>query len=526
MNLGIYWDVMQPPLAEYLWSQDTYAGLLADTFGFDADNNYVVTIKPGITWSDGTPVTAQDVATTFNILYLNKAQVWQSITAVEAVDDLTVKFTVATPSKEVERQILVENIGATSVYGDIAARAATLAAAKATTGNADFDALLVELTNFRPAASVASGPYMIDPASITDATLNLVKHDGGLNSDIVKFDVLQIWNGETEAVTPLVANGDLYYGTYGFPPATEASFIDQGIDILRGPSRTGPGLYVNHSVYPLDKVEVRQAMAYVINREQNGFVALGKSGIANDCMCGMSDLLAEVWLSEDTLNSLNHYDQDADAATALLEGIGFTKGSDGKWLDDKGNPLAFELLFPSDFTDWSAAAENATQQLNDFGFIITARGAQSAQQQQDVYDGNFQMAIRNWGIGSPFPGRSYLEAYNRYNGQGELAGEGVGGGMRFPLDMTYSGGQINGFDAATKAGQGLDVDAQKAIVTALAQSYNELLPAIPLWERYSNNPLNRKFINAPASDDPIYQNAGTDAFMPYLILTGQAGPAA
>ncbi|MEP7290225.1 MAG: ABC transporter substrate-binding protein [Chloroflexota bacterium] len=526
LNLGIYWDVMQPPMAEYIWSADTYEGLLADSFGFDEDNNYVVTLKSGLTWSDGSPVTSQDVVTTFNILYLNKAQVWSSISGVEAVDDLTAKFTVVTPSKEVERQILTENIGATSVYGDIAARAGEFAAAKVTTGDAGFDALLSELTDFRPEGPVASGPYVIDPASITDANLNLVKNEGGLNSDIVRFDVLQIWNGETEAVTPLVANGDLYYGTYGFPPATEASFIDQGIDIIRGPSRNGPGIYVNHSVYPLDKVEVRQAIAYVVNREQNGFVALGESGIANDCMCGMSDLLAEVWLSEDTLDSLNHYDQDADAATALLEGIGFTKGNDGKWLDDQGNPLAFELLFPSDFTDWSAAAENATQQLNDFGFTITARGAQSAQQQQDVYDGNFQMAIRNWGIGSPFPGRSYLEAYNRYNGQGELAGEGVGGGMHFNLDMTYSGGEINGFDMATQAGQGLDVDAQKEIVTALALSYNELLPAIPLWERYGNNPLNREFLDAPASDDPIYQNAGTDAFMPYLILTGKIGPAA
>ena len=69
--------------------------------------------------------------------------------------------------------------------------------------------------------------------------------------------------------------------------------------------------------------------------------------------------------------------------------------------------------------------------LNDFGFDITARGVQFQQHPLDVYDGNFEMAIRNWGLGDPIPARSYLEAYNRYNGQGELAGEGVGGGMNF-----------------------------------------------------------------------------------------------
>ena len=47
-----------------------------------------------------------------------------------------------------------------------------------------------------------------------------------------------------------------------------------GIDIIRGPGYNGPAIYVNYTVSPLDKVEVRQAMAYVINRDQNGFVSL------------------------------------------------------------------------------------------------------------------------------------------------------------------------------------------------------------------------------------------------------------
>jgi peptide/nickel transport system substrate-binding protein len=302
--------------------------------------------------------------------------------------------------------------------------------------------------------------------------------------------------------------------------------VDAGIDIIRGPNYNGPALYVNHSVAPFDRVEVRQALAHAIDRDQNGFVSLGESGVAVEYMMGFSDNLAELWLSEDTLDSLNTYDYDVEAAAALLEGIGFTKGDDGVWLDDQGTRMAFELIFPAEFLDWAAAAENATQALNDFGFEITARGVTFQQQQQDVYDSNFQLAIRNWGTGNPFPGNSYLEAYNRYNGQGELAGEGVGGGMRFDPNLTYSGGEINVLDLSYASLEGLDVDAQKAIVEQLAVSYNELLPAIPLWERYNNNPLNRTFLDAPAGDDSIYLNAGVDHFMPYLIITGGVAPAA
>jgi peptide/nickel transport system substrate-binding protein len=289
---------------------------------------------------------------------------------------------------------------------------------------------------------------------------------------------------------------------------------------------SGPALYVNHSVAPLNRVEVRQAMAYAIDREQNGFVSLGESGVASECMCGFSDNLTELWLSEATLDGLNTYEYDLEMAASILEGIGFTKGDDGVWMDDQGNRMAFELIFPAEFLDWAAAAENVTQQLNDFGFEITARGVQFQQQQQDVYDSNFQLAIRNWGTASPFPGQSYLEPYNRYNGQGELAGEGVGGGMRFDPNVTFSGGTINVFDLSLESGVGLDVDVQKPIVEQLAWSFNELLPAIPLWERYGNNPLNREFLDAPAGDDAIYANtAAADHFMHYLIITGGVGPA-
>lgn len=526
INLGIYWDLMEPPLAVYMWAQGAYDGMLAESFGFEGEEAYTVTLKSGVTWSDGSPVTSQDVVATFYTGYIIGWAVWNDISSVEAVDDLTARFVFKAPSQAAERRILTEQIRPASVYGSFAERAMPLVEAELRAGNADFDALLSELTTFRPEAYVSAGPYVLLPENIADAKVVLVKNDGGLNSDIVAFDEVHLWNGETEVATPLVLNGELWYGTYGFPPATEAQFIQAGVDILRGPSYSGPALYFNHSLEPLNNVTLRQALAYAINREQNGFVSLGESGIANECMCGMSDNLASVWLSDDVMDSLNYYDNDRDMAESLMVEAGFTRNADGKWADASGTVLAFELIFPAEFLDWAAAAENVTSQLNDFGLEITARGVQFQQQQQDVYDNNFQLAIRNWGVGSPFPGQSYLQAYDRYNGLGELAGEGVGGGMRFPQSVEYSGGRIDNLrQLALDSSAGLDIDAQRELVAALALSYNELLPAIPLWERYGNNPLNRDMLNAPPNSDPVFINAGADHFMPYLIMTGGITPA-
>ena len=525
INFGTYVDLLLPPLAIYMWADGDYDPGIAESFGYDDDGNYIVTLKDGYTWSDGTPIVAEDLVTTFNTGYLINWSVWQNLDSVEVVDELTAKFHIRDGSPLVESSILVENLRPTSVYGEFGERAGELIAEGVGSSEDAFTELLNELTEFRPAEFVAGGPYLLLAENISDARVTLVKNVGGYAADVVRFDEVLLWNGETEAVTPLVSGGELHYGTYGFPPATEAAFINAGIDIIRGPAYTGPALYVNHSVDPLGMVEVRQAMAYAIDREENGFVSLAESGIANDCMCGFSDNLVPVWLSDETQAALNYYDYDTAMAESLLESVGFARNNNGIWADADGNTLSFELIFPAEFLDWAAAAENVTAQLNDFGFDITARGVQFQQQQQEVYDSNFQLAIRNWGIGSPFPGESFLQAYNRYNGQGELAGEGVGGGMRFDVDVTYSGGSLNVFDASYESSEGTDLDAQRALVEALALSYNELLPAIPLWERYGNNPMNRNFLDAPAGDDPIYLNTGADHFITYLILTGGIGPA-
>lgn len=529
MVMGSYSDLFQPPLAVLIWADNVYEGMAAESFGYDEDGNYVVTLKSGHTWSDGSPMTADDVIATFNLFRLRGDAVWNTLTGMEKVDDMTVKFLMDAPSSLAERQILTGGNGLrpASVYGDLANRAAEVFEGGATSNEDEaWSSLLNELVEYRPEAYVSGGPFTIDPASITEANVTANLNPGGIGGDAVNFDTVVLWNGETEVVTPLVANGELWYITHGIPPTTEQAFVEQGIDILRTGMFSGPAIYVNHDIYPLNVTEVRQAMAYVIDRQQNGFVSLGESGVAVELMTGMSDALADIWLTEETIDSLNPYEQDLDMATSLLEGVGFTKGDDGIWVDDQGNPLAFEMTFPQEYADWSAAAENAISQLNDFGFNITGRGVQFQQHEQDVYDSNFQMAIRNWGIGDPIPSLSYLEPYDRWNGQGLLAGEAAGGGMNFPTEVTYSGGTLDVRDVAITSGQGTDTEAQAALVEQLAVSYNELLPAIPLWERFTNNALNRNFLDAPAFDDPIYINDTTpDFWMTYAIMTGLLAPA-
>jgi peptide/nickel transport system substrate-binding protein len=73
---------------------------------------------------------------------------------------------------------------------------------------------------------------------------------------------------------------------------------------------------------------------------------------------------------------------------------------------------------------------------------------------------------------------------------------------------------------------GLDESAQKAAVTTVATVLNDLLPIVPIWERYGNNPaLDKRVTGYPADGDPIFKNAVYgDNFVVMMILDGTLKP--
>jgi peptide/nickel transport system substrate-binding protein len=294
--------------------------------------------------------------------------------------------------------------------------------------------------------------------------------------------------------------------------------VDQKIRIIRAPIYSGPALYFNYDLYPLNRVEVRQAMAYAIKRDENGTVSLGDSGKAVKYMTGISDNLVPLWLTSDQVAKLNTYAFDTKKTESLLTGIGFKKGADGVWVDDKGKPLAFELTVPAEYADWSASAENAAQQLNKAGFKITVRGVQFQQHPVDVNSGKFEMAIRAWGAGNPHPNYSYVQDLFVHN----YVQSTVGKGMNFPMKQTVDGKEVDLQKLVVDSADGLDEKAQKANVAAIAAVYNTLLPNVPLWERYGNNPaLDKRIAGWPADDNPMYRNAVYgDNFVVMMILDG------
>lgn len=528
IDLFIYHPLMQPSLFFYVWHDQSWLPLAGDSWEWIDDTTLEVKLHEGAVWSDGSDFTSQDVVDTFDIRRLQSNSEWNFMNEIVAVDDHTVRFMLDEPSTTFPRRVLSRAVAIrpSSTYGEFADTARELVAAGLDSDADEWAAAIQELNEFRPDDMVVLGPFKIDQDSVTESQLILNKYEGSFMADWVKFDRIVNYNGETPDITPLVLARQVDYATHGFPPASESQFVQDGTRIIRGPLYSGPALYFNMTIHPFELPEFRQAMAYAIDRDENGFIALGESGKRQVLMSGFADSVAETWLSDDTKSTLNHYDFSRAKAEEILLGLGFSRNGDGNWLDDTGAELVFELTAPAEFADWSAAAENTAEQLTEFGIPVTFRGVNFQQHPVDVRAGDFQMAIRNWGAANPHPSFAYNTNFNSYNGVG---GEGTTGGegMAWPLVQQTSMGEFDLETMVTDSGSGGDGAAQAAIINQLALAYNELLPQIPLWERYGNNPASQvRVIGWPADGDPIYNNGPYgDPFVTYLLLTGTLQPA-
>lgn len=525
-NLGVlYRGMVELTPAFYMWASDEWLPMLAQSWGFVEDNSaYEIKLRDDAKWSNGDAVNADDVIVTYALGRINNWAQFTYISDVVKVDDLTVRFVFKTePSLVAERLILKESIVARATYGELAEEALALFEAGKTSADQEWTDLRTKLTEFRPEELVASGPFTYTLADVGDAFMTLRWQPNSIYSATTKFGALHLWAGETDATTPLVLSGELGHSTNVYPPTTMQAFEDAGIRLVTIPRGYGPALLMQHDVYPFNIKEVRQAMAYAINREQNAFLTNGIGGVATVYMAGLLDENVPVLLNEDAIAQLNRYPYDLEMAAAKMEEAGFTRNADGKWVDAQGQTISVEYKFPAEFADFSGASQDAISQLNEFGFDITARAIPWQECAADIRAGNFQLSVWSWASGSPFASRQFFGPIQRFNYVGLTDGQ---IGMNFPMEFEWNGAMIDLNAMINEASNGLDIQVQKDRASEIALILNELMPFIPLNIILSVEPLNENLIVGLSDDDPILANpsGSGDHFAILYVLNGTLEP--
>jgi len=525
INAGLYGELHASPCCFYLWADDEYVPVLAESWEFPDGEHFTVTLKPELVWDDGSPLTSQDLVATFTAAQLHNSQLFQYVDTFEAVDDLTVRFHMSTPSSIVERYVLRERIYAYSTYGQFTDRAYPLYQEGAASDSPEIQAIRTEFDEYRPTTWPASGPYRLDMDSINEVSLELVHNPQGVNAEVVRFERLKLYGGTGPVITPLVLAGELDYATNGLPVAAVRQLESQGQRILRTPTHFGPAVvlnYANPRLQVFTDKRARQALAHAVERESNAISSLAESALSVTYMTGVPDSITETWIEADALDSLNQYPYDQARATELLNAVGCTRDGD-QWLDPAGEPMAYELIAPADYLDWAPSAQDWTDQLTRFGIPITLRAIASTQLPVERREGRFEFAYDSWGVGNPHPHFSLVTSL--LSKVQPFAG---GPYTSFELQQeTEIAGTVDFQQLITEMALGLDVEQQRGQVLTAVQAFNELLPILPIWERFLNGPLPEglRVTGWPADGDPIYENtAYADNYAVIMIANGTLGP--
>jgi peptide/nickel transport system substrate-binding protein len=524
-NLGtIFRSYVTLPFAFYHWADDKYEGLLAESWGYVDDNKaYQVKIKDDAKWSDGAPITSDDVVNTFAIGRIMGWSDWTYLSAVEKVDDKTTKFVFkGEASPLIERLILKDYIVDSQTYGEVAKKALDLVAAGKTNADQEWKDLNAEITALKPETLIASGPFTYALSDVGQASLTLHWQPNSLYSGSVKFGEIKIWQGETEQTTPLVLSGEAIHSTDVYPPATIDQMKAEGINLVTIPRGYGPALLFNHNVAPWNIKEVRQAVAYAINREQNAFLT-GSGAVGTVYMAGLLDDNVPTLLTQDVIDKLNRYEFNLEKAAELMESAGFTKNADGKWADKDGKVVSSEYKFPAEFADFAGAAQDAIAQLNAFGFDITARSTPWQETAAAIRESNFELSVWSWAAQTPFATRQFFAPVQRFN-TGTLA-EGQNG-ISFPMNFEWNGEQIDLNALINDASNSMDNAVRMERAGKVALILNDVMPFIPLNIEQSVEPVNNKLVTGlPAEGDAILKNpTGNDHWIILYLLTGKLAP--
>ncbi|MCD1626423.1 peptide ABC transporter substrate-binding protein [Seohaeicola saemankumensis] len=286
-------------------------------------------LKPDLLWSDGTPVTAADVKFTAEYCMhpeggCAQAAKFDGVSAVEAIDDLTVKVTFS----EAKPNPYGPFMGAQAPIIQAAQFADCLGAKAPECTEANFNPIGTgpfRVTEFRPndVISLEANPNYRDPAKPAFATMTF---KGGGDATAAGRAVLETgefdyaWNLQLapEVIEQMQAGGK------GQTIAAFGSLVERIMVNMTDPSPSlpeGERATAKHPHPFLTDPAVRQALSMAIDRNLLVEIGYGQAGRPTCNLVPAPELYAS-----DNTDCLTH---DIAGANALLDEAGWTRGAGG-----------------------------------------------------------------------------------------------------------------------------------------------------------------------------------------------------
>jgi peptide/nickel transport system substrate-binding protein len=319
------------------------------------------TLRSGVKFSDGTPLTAEDVVFSMTRAIDQKSSwgfLFSPVKSVEKVDDHTVRFTMSDPFAPLLPAL---STFAASIYSKANFEKYGDQAGNHPLGTAAF--MLDHWTQGQEVVLVKNPNYWQEGKPYLDKVVFKVVGD-----DTAR--VLQLNSGDVDIITNVSANQ-----------------VDQiqaaGHQIYSLPGTVGGSITLNEKVKPFDEVPVRCAIAHAVDRE-----AIAKVVFFGRAKASKSLLPSSTFFYDPDTNPISY---DLDKAKQLL-----TSSS-------KPSGFEFQANVPSGDSSTGTIAQILADSLSKIGITMKINPVEQTTMQDQINSEQYTVSIGNWTNDTPDP---------------------------------------------------------------------------------------------------------------------------
>jgi peptide/nickel transport system substrate-binding protein len=452
-DIGLSFGPVYEPLAFVNSLQNAKATpWLATKWTWGAGNKTLTfTIRNGVKWSDGKPMTAADVAFSFNLLKKFKAldvnSVWSVLSSV---------------TQQGNQVVMTFKAPAVTYFYYIADQVAIVPQHIWST--------IADPVKYPDTHPVGTGAFTVSPCSPQNITYKANPHYWQPGEPKVKTVNYPAFTTNDTANT-FLANGQAQWGSQ-FIPSIQKFYLSKSTSYHDWfPPLANVSMFINLKNPVLSNVAVRQAMAYAIDRPRVS--TIGEYGYEpGSNQAGIVTPTFSSWLdSSQAAGFGNNYAYNPAKAIATLTAAGFKKGSNGI-MAKNGQQLSFSIINNGGFSDWVAAVNVMQTDLKAVGIQLTPKNLAAPAYQAALYNGNYQLAYGSE-TGGPTP---YYELRQwLFSGNSAPIGQPAGSNWeRYSNPATDA--LINSYGKTTSAA------TQHSIVNKLQLVMLKDVPVIPVTE--------------------------------------------
>jgi peptide/nickel transport system substrate-binding protein len=465
---------------------------LASKYAWSNTNKTLTfTIRPGVKWSDGKPMTAADVVFTFQLMKKHPAL------------DLNASWAVLKSVSQKGSNQVVFNFKTAAVpyFYYVAGQTPILPQ--------HIWASIKDPVTYKDTKPIGTGGF--EMSSCSPQVIKYTKNPGYWQKGMPKIDTIYYpaYTSNDPANQDL-ASGKAQWGSQ-FIPSIKNFYLSKSPDNHYWfPPVVNVAIFMNLKDPILKDVAVRKAMAYAIDRPRVAQIGeYGYQPAANQT--GIVTPTFKSWLDP---KLAKQYTYDPAKAKSILEQAGYTM-SGGVFHTKSGKPLSFTMVNIGGYSDWVASAQIVQQELKSIGIQVTPSNLSSVTYDADVYNGRYQLAYDGNEAYGPSP---YYELRNELYGPasapiGKIAASNWERYSNPALDKLF-----NQYAATTS------LATQKQIIRKVEQAMVRDVPLIPITEGVDWYQYNTKTVTGWVTQQNPYAQPAAYAVPDWGVMALHLAP--